>query len=83
MTEPLSKVDSAIEGVDAVDAKDAKSVKKPRQSTVAAAGVFKIEDLGTFELSVYSGNCRTCTDMHPVEEGKTLQIARQTQKTGW
>lgn len=42
MTEPLAKVDSAVEGV---DAKDAKPVKKPRQSTVAAAGVFKLEEL--------------------------------------
>ncbi|KAF3761968.1 hypothetical protein M406DRAFT_358165 [Cryphonectria parasitica EP155] len=60
MTEPLAKVDSAVDGV---DVKDNKTVKKPRQSTVAAAGVFKLEDL--------------------VEEGKTIQIAKQTQKTGW
>lgn len=43
MTEPLSKVDSAVEGINPTDAKD---TKKPRQSTVAAAGVYKIEDLG-------------------------------------
>lgn len=42
MTEPLAKVDSAVEGVTS----EVKETKKPRQSTVAAAGVFKIEDLG-------------------------------------
>lgn len=41
MTEPLSKVDSAVEGVSPVEEK-----KKPRQSTIAAEGVYKLEDLG-------------------------------------
>lgn len=43
MTEPLSKVDSAVEGV----TPDVKETKKPRQSTVAAPGVYKLEDLST------------------------------------
>ncbi|KAJ4393060.1 hypothetical protein N0V93_002267 [Gnomoniopsis smithogilvyi] len=58
MTEPLSKVDSAVEGVSPVEEK-----KKPRQSTIAAEGVYKLEDL--------------------VAEGKIIQIAKETQKTGW
>lgn len=45
MTEPLTKVDSAVEGVAPTDAKEH---KKPRQSTVAAPGVYKLEDLSTF-----------------------------------
>lgn len=49
MTEPLTKVDSAVEGV----APDVKEHKKPRQSTVAAPGVFKLEDLSTFSLIQY------------------------------
>jgi uncharacterized protein (UPF0264 family) len=46
MTEPLSKVDSAVEGVDA--GKDAKDTKKPRMSSIAAPGVWNIKDIGTF-----------------------------------
>lgn len=45
MTEPLTKVDSAVDGVAPTDAKEH---KKPRQSTVAAPGVFKLEDLSMF-----------------------------------
>lgn len=54
MTEPLTKVDSAVEGVAPAEEKKAPvEKKKPRQSTIAAEGVFKIEDLGRF-VSVYS-----------------------------
>ncbi|POS73387.1 hypothetical protein DHEL01_v208221 [Diaporthe helianthi] len=61
MTEPLSKVDSAVEGIDA--GKDAKDTKKPRMSSIAAPGVWNIKD---------------------IEEQKIeLQIAPETQKTGW
>lgn len=42
-TAPLTKVDSAVDGVAPTEEK-----KKPRQSTIAAEGVFKIEDLGAF-----------------------------------
>lgn len=40
-TAPLTKVDSAVEGVEPAVEK-----KKPRQSTIAAEGVFKLEELG-------------------------------------
>lgn len=46
MTEALSKVDSAVEGVDA--SKDTKETKKPRMSSIAAPGVWNIKDIGTF-----------------------------------
>lgn len=46
MTEALSKVDSAVEGVDA--GKDTKETKKPRMSSIAAPGVWNIKDIGTF-----------------------------------
>lgn len=39
MAEELKKVDSAVQGI-------TETTKKPRQSTVAAAGVYRIEDLG-------------------------------------
>lgn len=42
MSEALKKVDSAVQGVN----ETAKETKKPRQSTVAAPGVYRIEDLG-------------------------------------
>lgn len=43
MTEPLSKIDSAVQGLDSpVDKKDA---AKRRQSSAAAPGVSKIQDL--------------------------------------
>lgn len=44
MSEALKKVDSAVQGV----TEPAKETKKPRQSTVAAPGVYRIEDLGMF-----------------------------------
>lgn len=44
MTEPLQKVDSAVQGLDSpVDKKDA---AKRRQSSAAAPGVSKIQELG-------------------------------------
>lgn len=43
MSETLKKVDSAVQGVT--------ETKKPRQSTVAAPGVYRIEDLGMLLFS--------------------------------
>ncbi|KUI53600.1 hypothetical protein VP1G_00988 [Cytospora mali] len=43
MTEALSKVDSAVEGLETH--KDVKETKKPRMSSVAAPGVWNIKDL--------------------------------------
>ena len=50
MTEALSKVDSAVEGIDAN--KDAKDTKKPRMSSIAAPGVWNVKDLGTFSRDI-------------------------------
>jgi hypothetical protein len=61
MTEPLSKVDSAVQGLSSSPPKEAKGNR--RQSSVAASGVFNIKDLE--------------------EEGVEIQIAKETQKTGW
>lgn len=52
MTEALSKVDSAVEGVEGIDAnKDAKETKKPRMSSIAAPGVWNIKDIGALSPS--------------------------------
>ncbi|KAF9875920.1 hypothetical protein CkaCkLH20_06366 [Colletotrichum karsti] len=58
MSEPLSKVDSAVQGLSSSPPKE-----KRRQSSAAAPGVMNINDL---EAS-----------------GTELQIAIETQKTGW
>jgi hypothetical protein len=82
MTEPLSKVDSAVEGVDA--GKDAKDTKKPRMSSIAAPGVWNIKDIGTFSPIARGFTARTSADTRGTEEQKIeLQIAPETQKTGW
>ncbi|TDZ31603.1 hypothetical protein C8034_v008058 [Colletotrichum sidae] len=58
MSEPLTKVDSAVQGLSSSPPKE-----KRRQSSAAAPGVMNINDLK--------------------EEGIELQIAIETQKTGW
>ncbi|KAL0934141.1 uncharacterized protein CTRU02_210940 [Colletotrichum truncatum] len=59
MSEPLKKVDSAVQGLSASPPKEAKR----RQSSAAAPGVMNVNDLE--------------------EQGIELQIAIETQKTGW
>lgn len=44
MTEPLTKVDSAVEGLSQSPPKESKT---RRQSSAAAPGVYNIKDLGT------------------------------------
>ncbi|RBQ70872.1 hypothetical protein FVER14953_02331 [Fusarium verticillioides] len=62
MTEPLSKVDSAVQGLSSSPpAKDDKKTR--RQSSAAAPGVYNINDLEA--------------------EGTELELAPETQKTGW
>jgi len=59
MTEPLSKVDSAVEGLASSPPKD----KGRRASSAAAPGVWNVNDLEA--------------------EGQELELAIETQKTGW
>lgn len=83
MTEALSKVDSAVEGIDAN--KDAKETKKPRMSSIAAPGVWNIKDIGTFcpfpRKPMWLGH--QLTRVRTEEQKIELQIAPETQKTGW
>ncbi|WYZ35694.1 hypothetical protein EsH8_X_000341 [Colletotrichum jinshuiense] len=60
MTEPLTKVDSAVDGLSTSPPKEHKT---RRQSSAAAAGVMNINDLE--------------------EQGIELELAPETQKTGW
>ncbi|ROW01259.1 hypothetical protein VMCG_05953 [Cytospora schulzeri] len=74
MTEPLAKVDSAIDGLDTHH--DVKGTKKPRMSSVAAPGVWNVKDLGMiFECTLYNGPS--------MEQKIDLKLAPETQKTGW
>lgn len=76
MTEALKKVDSAVQGV-------TETVKKPRQSTAAAAGVFRIEDLGKLVTAPRIWRSFPLTLSTIAAEEKDLRIAPETQKTGW
>jgi hypothetical protein len=46
---PLSKVDSAVQGLSSSPPKEDKAAKR-RQSSAAASGVFNIKDLGTYSF---------------------------------
>ncbi|KAL2257058.1 hypothetical protein VTK26DRAFT_721 [Humicola hyalothermophila] len=59
MSEPLTKVDSAVQGLDTASAKETKH----RRASSSANGVMNINDLEA--------------------QGIELQIAKETQKTGW
>ncbi|KAL2019411.1 hypothetical protein VTK56DRAFT_9702 [Thermocarpiscus australiensis] len=61
MSEPLSKVDSAVQGIEEVASKDKET--KHRRASSSANGVMNINDLEA--------------------QGIELQIAKETQKTGW
>lgn len=61
MTEPLSKVDSAVQGLSS--SPPTKDEKGHRRTSSSAAGVMNINDLE--------------------KEGTELEIAPETQKTGW
>ncbi len=92
MTEPLKKVDSAVQGIASSPAKDAKesAAKARRASSAAAPGVMNVKDLGTSwsaadnpsphppETGSVVLTCQ-CTE----EEGIDLKIAGETQKLGW
>lgn len=92
MTEPLSKVDSAVQGLSSSpkDTKDAKAGHR-RQSS-SANGVMNINDLGkelTFHLLSLPPPDAGCPgikltiSLHKEAQGIELQIAQETQKTGW
>jgi hypothetical protein len=65
MSEPLSKVDSAVQGLSSSPPANAKpdDKKTRRQSSAAAPGVWNVNDLEP--------------------EGRDLELAPETQKTGW
>lgn len=54
---PLSKVDSAIQGMSSSPSADQKKAdaKSRRQSSVGAAGVYNVKDLGRFSLFELDG----------------------------
>ncbi|KAJ4254384.1 hypothetical protein NW762_009979 [Fusarium torreyae] len=86
MSEPLAKVDSAVEGLStSPPAKDdTKKLEKRRASSAAAPGVYNILDLG--KLRNLSINPMALSDIGQGvmrAEGTELELAPETQKTGW
>jgi hypothetical protein len=95
MSEPLTKVDSAVQGIhDIPQPKDAKT----RRASSSASGVMNINDLGKLPrlLVLYGPEIRFGDSKHPAVEpavltnlpcieaqGIELQIAKETQATGW
>jgi hypothetical protein len=63
MSEPLSKVDSAVQGLSSSPPTKTEDKKTRRQSSAAAPGVWNVNDLEA--------------------EGRDLELAPETQKTGW
>jgi hypothetical protein len=88
MSEPLTKVDSAVQGIE--DVPEVKETKHRRASS-SANGVMNIKDLGKLHRLPNSpgfGYCagRTTADLvvlRTEEQGIDLQIAKETQSTGW
>jgi hypothetical protein len=78
MAEPLKKVDSAVQGLSS----DAPAKTKRASSSVP--GVYNINDLGKSGIRI-AGWAGTQADSYGCVEaaGTELQIAKETQKTGW
>lgn len=90
---PLSKVDSAVQGLSSSPPKDA-SAKRRASSSVP--GVYNINDLGMLSspvnavikdlaTSLWPNTINAKADKHGniEKEGTELQIAKETQKLNW
>ncbi|KIL92070.1 hypothetical protein FAVG1_04477 [Fusarium avenaceum] len=80
MSEPLSKVDSAVQGLSSSPPAKTEDKKTRRQSSAAAPGVWNVNDLG---YDVKRAITRISTDYTTEAEGRELELAPETQKTGW
>lgn len=78
MTEPLTKVDSAVQGLSSSPPKE----KGHRRASSSAAGVYNINDLGKL-YNCYPPTKVILLTHVPEKEGIDLEIAIETQKTGW
>jgi hypothetical protein len=77
MSAPLTKVDSAVQGLE-------EPAKESRVKKADTSGVYNINDLGMHrllvDLSLWLYQLLTiCAEAQGIE----LQIAKETQKTGW
>lgn len=80
MTEPLAKVDSAVQGL---ENKITSPVKEKRRASSYAEGVMNIEELSK---SLPHTACLGGTDLLTVklETNRTpIEVAIETQRTGW
>ena len=83
MSEPLTKVDSAVQGLSSSPPKDA--AKGHRRASSSAAGVYNVNDLGMSPLlspllTGWSGSMLTRV---AESQGIELKIAPETQRLGW
>jgi len=88
---PLTKVDSAVQGLSSSPPKDS---AKQRRASSSVAGVYNINDLGMSTASAHRlsspGGLRlnfvgAMADKYydTEKEGTELQIAKETQKLNW
>jgi hypothetical protein len=80
MSEPLTKVDSAVQGLSSSPPKEA--AKGHRRASSSAAGVYNINDLGTSPLHA-DRMIRMNANCGAESQGIELKIAPETQKLGW
>lgn len=81
MTEPLSKVDSAVQGLSSSPPKEK---AHRRASSAAAPGVYNVNDLGKPMPTVNQSCDKSYINSIVSEaEGIDLELAVETQKTGW
>lgn len=82
MTEPLSKVDSAVDGLSSSPKATVKDAKR-RASSAAAPGVMNILDLG--KSIIPRGPFLQVPDLTTTSEaeGTEIELPIETQQTGW
>jgi len=82
MSEPLTKVDSAVQGLSSSPPKDA--AKGHRRASSSAAGVYNVNDLGMSPLlALLTGWSGSMLTRLSESQGIELKIAPETQKLGW
>jgi hypothetical protein len=90
MSEQLSKVDSAVQGLSASPPKEKES---RRRASSTVAGVMNINELGKSSRPVLSKATQTArsdtagplltTIVRIEKDGVEIQVAKETQKSGW
>lgn len=87
MSEPLTKVDSAVQGLSSSPSKAKDGKAGHRRQSSSANGVMNINDLGKkLKQHQHRTGCPGTKLTHFLSaeaQGIELEIAKETQKTGW